>query len=61
MPLKRFLSVLNESMPTDESSIDLNTYHLLPILKKMIRSEKDRTLIENFLSNFGINTEISFN
>lgn len=50
--LKKLLSILKECIPTNKDDIDLFIYYLLPILKKSIKSEKDKFLVENFLSNF---------
>jgi hypothetical protein len=50
MQFERFLRVVREYLPDNETDRDLLAYHLIPVLKKYAKTDKEREIVKVFMS-----------
>lgn len=45
MPIRRFISVLKDYLPTKQNDIALLCYYLYPALEKHVKNDKDKAIV----------------
>ncbi|WP_140411116.1 hypothetical protein [Chromobacterium violaceum] len=52
MALQPFLMVIRECKPLRLEDINLMLYHLIPVLRRMVKTQKDSEMVKKFLADF---------
>ncbi|MEO9382920.1 hypothetical protein [Chromobacterium phragmitis] len=52
MALEPFLMIIRECKPLRSEDINLMLYHLIPVLRKMVKTQNDSEMVAKFLADF---------